>query len=68
MGGKRISSLIDGFISGCLFGVIIGYLIFIYLLAEPIPTDMVMAIFVGTAFAVASLVWGVHSALTTKET
>jgi hypothetical protein len=48
--------------------VIIGYLIFIYLLAEPIPTDMVMAIFVGTAFAVASLVWGVHSALTTKET
>jgi ABC-type Mn2+/Zn2+ transport system permease subunit len=68
MGRERISSLIDGFLSGCLFGVIIGYLILFYSLAEPIPTDTVVAIFVGTVIAVAILVWGVHSALATKET
>jgi hypothetical protein len=67
MGRKEISSLIDGLVSGFLFGVIIAYLILLCSLAEPIAPDTVVTIFVGTVIAVATLVYGVHSAVA-KET
>jgi predicted PurR-regulated permease PerM len=65
---KRISSLLDGFFSGFIFGMAVLALVVSEALREPLTTNVVMSLLVGVILAVAIFVWGVHSALTTKET
>jgi hypothetical protein len=64
---KRLSSLFDGFMSGFLLGIVVMALMITEALEKPIPVDVVIVFLVLVIISVAMFVWGVHSALTTKE-
>ena len=64
---KRISSLLNGFLSGFLFGVGLVIILVSEALGEPLPTNIVMGLLILVILAVAIFIWGVHSALVTKE-
>ena len=64
---KRISSLLDGFLSGFLFGVGLVIILVSKPLEEYLSARIVMGLFILIIVAVAIFVWGVHSALVTKE-
>ena len=64
---KRISSLLNGFFSGFLFGIVLVAILVSEALGEPLPANIVMGLLTLVILAVAIFVWGVHSALVTKE-
>jgi hypothetical protein len=65
---KRISSLIDGFVSGLLSGIALTTLMIGGILSERgFPMNIVTVLLVLIMIAVATFVWGVHSALATRE-
>jgi ABC-type thiamin/hydroxymethylpyrimidine transport system permease subunit len=64
---KRLSSLFDGFMSGFCLGIVVMVLMVTEALGKPMSVDVVIVLLVLVMISVAMLVWGVHSALTTKE-
>lgn len=64
---KRLSSLLDGFISGSMLGIVIAAIMVSQALKEPIPAETVTWLLIAVVFSVAIFVWGIHSAVTTKE-
>lgn len=64
---KRLSSLLDGFVSGFVLGIVIVAIMVGQVLKEPIPAETVTYLLIGVVFSVAIFVWGIHSAITTKE-
>jgi len=64
---KRLSSLFDGFISGLILGMVIAVLMVGEAIEKPFPIDLVTFLVIAVMVSVAMLVWGVHSALATKD-